>query len=345
MNIRTLASPFLLLLLLEGCLDITTTTRLHLDGSLTRSVFLEGDLSDIQLGSRLLAIDSTWAKVTDTTASGNQRVTATREFKSSEEATRALSGIPTKKIGIALNVEKRFRWFTTTYRYEETWRKLNPFDRVPMSNYLSKREIEMFLAAKSGKDSTDTPGDQLAKKAAEERANEWTRRNAFEEYFNRILDGAKAVNDPSLPVDTIRAAKDRIYKRISELMDSDKMKNDDSVCQVFAAELANPNIKRAFQASAGALAQIKETMEFLLESGRPRYSVSAVVPGLITSTNAQTIEGNKVSWRDFGETFVYFADYTMWVESTVANWWAIVGTGVVIVGIGVVMVIGLVRRK
>jgi hypothetical protein len=344
MNTRILFTSLILALLLQGCLDITTTTKLHPDGSLTRTVLLEGDHHDIELGSRLLAIDSTWARVIDTAGNRDLRITATREFTSSEEATGALAGVPLKKIGITVNVEKRFRWFMTNYRYQETWKKLTPFDRVPMSSYLSKREIEMFLAAKGGDDSTDTPGDKLAKKAAEERVTEWMKRNAFEDYFSRILDGAKAVNDPSLPVDSIRAAKDRIYARLSG-MDSDKWKNDDSVRQVFSAELKSPIIGRVFQVSAPSLQQFKDAMQFLEDAGRPKYTMSVIVPGLITNTNAETVEGNKVSWANFKDTAVWVADYTMWVESSVANWWAIVGTGAVVIGIGVVMVIGLVRKK
>jgi hypothetical protein len=283
--------------------------------------------------------------MTDTAANRKPGLRATREFRSYEEANRALAGVPLKKIGISLTLDKRFRWFTTIYRYEETWKRIYTFDRVPLSNYLSKWDLEMFRSGMGKKDSARTQGDKRAMEAAAERGAEWGRRNSFEEYFSRVVDGVKMVNDPSLPVDSLLHAKERIFLRVSRLLDSRKWMTGDSMQMGFEAELKNPAIRRAFDANASSLTEFKDILKFVEEADSPQYKVNAVVPGLITDTNAGTVEGNKVRWENFKDGALYFGNYTMWVESRVVNWWIIVGTGLVVFAIGFMMVLGLVRNR
>ena len=338
-------APLLLASLIQGCLDINTTTRVHPDGSLTRSVEISGDSSEVALGCRLMGIDSSWAQMTDTAANHKPALTATKQFRSYEEANKTLAGVPLKKIDIVLKLEKRFRWFTTIYRYEETWKRVYTFDHVPLSNYLSTWEIDMFRSRMGRQDSIKTPGDKQAMEAAAKRAEKWVVRNFFEEYFSRVVDGVEMLNDPSLPVDSVLHAKPGIFAQAEELFEGDKWMANDSVQLVFVRELKNPAIRKAFEVNAASLAEFKKFIKFVQDAGSPEYKVNAVVPGLITDTNAGSVEGNKVRWVNFKEPVLYAEDYTMWVESRVVNWWMIMGTGLVVIAIGLMMVLGLVRNR
>lgn len=347
MKTKTLIAftPLIFCALIQGCLDVEITTRVHPDGSLTRTVEISGDSSETVLGCRLMGVDSTWVQRTDTNANQKTRLVATKEFRSDNEANGALAGVPLKRAGILLKLEKHFRWFTTSYRYEETWKKIYPFDHVPMSNYLSKWDLEMLRVGSEKKDTTSTEGDKRAIKDAMQRATEWVRRNTFEEYVSRVIEGVKMLNDPSLPVDSVTHAKSRIFARVGEFFESKKTLVIDSIRLGFVDELKNRTILKAMDANAGSLKEFEDILAFLEEVDGPQYKANVIVPGLITDTNAGTVEGNKVRWENFKDFALYFGDYTMWVESRVINWWIIVGTGLVVFAIGFMMVIGLVRNR
>jgi hypothetical protein len=347
MKTRTLLAfaPLVLGALIQGCLDVEITTKVRTDGSLTRTVEISGDSSETVLGCRLMGVDSTWVQRIDTNANKKTRLVATKEFRSDNEATRALMGVPLKRPSIVLKLERHFRWFTTSYRYEETWKKIYPFDHVPMNNYLSKWDLEMLRVGSEKKDSTSTEGDKRAIKDAIQRATEWVRRNTFEEYVSRVIEGVKMINDPSLPADSVTHAKSRIFSRVGGFFDSHKTMVDDSIRLGFVAELKNTAILKAIDTNAASLKEFEDILKFVEEVDGPQYKANVIVPGLITDTNAGTVEGNKVRWENFKDFALYFGDYTMWVESRVVNWWIIVGTGLVVVAIGFMMVLGLVRNR
>jgi hypothetical protein len=346
MNIRwlTAGTAICLTLLLTGCLEVETSTTVHRDGSLARTVVLSSDSSGLVMGSRLFGIDSSWTLTRDTASSSRHSLTARREFANADEANAVLRGIPFQKLDIVLSLQKHFRWFVTTYRYVETWKRINPFNKVPLSDYLSRQEIELLRAGKLEDDSTSTPGDKLAHKEVGKRADEWLQRNAFEEYFQILLEGVRALGDPSLLPDSVSAARKRIYAEVGDSFAPHGGPVDTAVERKIAALLKNPAVLRAFRKEDSSLAQYNRASAFFLDAETPSYTVSAVMPGLITNTNATSVEGSRVGWKDF-LTVTYFDDAEMWVESSAVNWWAIVATGLLLIGIGTVMVIGLIRHR
>ncbi len=66
------------------------------------------------------------------------------------------------------------------------------------------------------------------------------------------------------------------------------------------------------------------------------------MPGIIVETNAQSIEGNVVEFKNFLEV-AYFRDHEMVVVSRAINWWAVIVTAVLIVLGAVLLVVG--KRK
>jgi hypothetical protein len=56
------------------------------------------------------------------------------------------------------------------------------------------------------------------------------------------------------------------------------------------------------------------------------------------------VQGNTASWGDF-IGFTYIDDYTLWVESSMVNWWAIGISGALLIAIAVLTVTALIRGK
>jgi hypothetical protein len=331
---------------LSGCLEINTTTRVHPDGRLTRTVVVSGDSSDftkIRLG--MFGLDSGWTVVSDSLQREKERkLTLQREFDDAESASRALAGIPMERQGITIHLAKEFRWFTTHFRFEEIWQKGYLFEKIPISAYLSPEEIQMLRAGDlKGPDSLLTGGQKRHRADLEKRGEEWMNRNAFEEVLAAFLDGVKAVNDPRLVPDSVLAAKDRLYEAATEGF-KPPLTPSAPIIGVFPGVLKNPVVPRAVEAARPSLEKYDRAVDFMERLEVPGYGVSVVMPGIITNTNGSSVEGNTVRWKEIKDS-AFYEGYTMWAESNMVNWWAVVVTAIVLMGIGALLVAGLVHKR
>jgi hypothetical protein len=331
---------------LSGCLEIETTTRVHTDGRLTRTVIVSGDTSDFsKIRMSMFGLDSGWTVLSDSMQHEKERkLTLQREFDGAESASRALAGIPMEKQGISIRLDKRFRWFTTLYRYEETWQKGYQLDRIPISAYLSPEEIQMLRAGDlKGPDSLLTEGQKRHRADLEKRGEEWFNRNTFEEIYLAFLDGVRTVNDSRLVPDTVLAAKERLYTAVTGNF-KPPLTHSGPIIGEFAGVLKNPVVPRVLEAARPAFEKFDRAVDFMERLQVPGYASGVVMPGIITNTNGSSVEGNKVRWKDIKDN-TFYEGYTMWAESSMVNWWAVVVTALVLVAIGALLVIGLVKKR
>ncbi len=336
---------FTLAVALSGCLEIETTTRVHGDGHLTRTVVISGDSSDFtKLNKDAFGLDSGWTVISDSLSHGtNRELTLQREFADAESASQALTGIPMKRQGISFRVERSFRWFTTHYRFEEIWQREYLFHKVPISAYLSPEEIQMFRAGElKGPDSLLTEGQKRHRADLEKRSEEWVNRNSFEEVFEAFLDGVRRVNDTRLSVDSAQAGKERCYAALQGQF-TPPLTRSAPITAVLQKVLENPVVPRALEAARPELEKHDRAVEFMEHLQTPGQTVSVVMPGIITNTNGSSVEGNTVRWKDFKDN-AFYEGYTMWAESSAVNWWAVVVTAIALLAIGASLVIGLLRR-
>ena len=89
----------------------------------------------------------------------------------------------------------------------------------------------------------------------------------------------------------------------------------------------------------------KKAEEMLKEGERAdaEYTNAVVMPGLILDTNAGEVKGTTVTWKFSADQFC-LRDYDMWVESRVMNVWAVVLTGVLVLGLVGVLSQGQISR-
>ena len=340
----------ILALALSGCLEIETTTKVHPDGHLTRTVVVSGDSSDFtKIRLSMFGLDSGWAVVSDSLQHGKDRkLTLQREFDNAEAASHALAGIPLEKQGIAIRLEKKFRWFTTLYRFEEIWEKGYQFDRVPMSAYFSPEEIQMFRSGDlKGPDSLLTEGQKRHKADLDKRGEEWFDRNSFEDVFVAFLDGVRIVNDPRLSPDSVLAAKEHLFSAAradAKQHFTPPFTRFKPIVEVFTEVLKNPVVPIALDVARPQLEKHDRVIDFMEHLQVPGYATAVVMPGIITNTNGSSVEGSTVRWKEIKD-LTFYEGYTMWAESSMVNWWAVVITAIVLLAIGAMLVIGLVKRR
>ncbi len=325
----------------QGCLDIGITTHVNTDGSILRTVVIKGDSSEIYGGKIPLSLDSTWKRTIEKKDRKNVTLTATRLFEGTEEMNSSLKGTEGKTLGARVELQRRFQWFFTTFRYSETWPNFNPFRAIPITDYISPAELDYWIRHEMNKEPYSSKGDSLAMEDAGKRFEKWDDENMFADYFDAFLEGVRKLNDPSLTPAYVTGLKDKLFEQSEKYF---RTKNMDTLTVIFGRVLKSRNVKKAIALNMEAFQRLNEKRAFLEEITANTYLNNVVMPGLITGTNAPTLEGNKASWKDYVK-FAYFEDVDMWVESRVINWWAIILTGVVIVALVVLFLAAILRRR
>ncbi len=335
------AAAVIVCLVISGCLDVTTTTTVNTDGSLTKKIVFSGDSSALVADAARLSIDSTWEWKWEKGESRSVKATVTRTFPDDEALTAAMPGRKGETFGVRAKLTKRFRWFFTSYRYDETWLRFNPFDTIPITDYLGSWELAQFYQHEVEKKPYATKGDSLAQESAGPRFEEWEARNLFDSYFRAFLDGVAKIQSRSLTVAGVKSQEDTLYKVAGKWL---KMNNIDTVASLFRRVLKNPVVPKAIAANEGAFTAMKSRMRFVNDVMGEKWEGRIVLPGLLTSTNAPGIEGSTAIWADFPH-FAYIDDFDLWAESRVTNWWAIILTGILVAGIVGFYLFASLRRR
>jgi hypothetical protein len=344
MYIRLLAVT--LAVLVSGCLEIKTTTTVNPDGTFVRELVFKGDSAEVVREYPLFRTDSTWTVVTRKARDTSWISTMTKVFRDKETLAEELKGESGHSLAIRIAFDSRFLWFTTEYAYSETLLCYNQIKAVPLSQYLTPAEVEFWIQHEKGEGKNEfrSQEDSLAYERIEKVGPEWDARNKFEAFFAIFLRGVERLNNPGLTPATVIAAKESLYVHCAQTLRL-SAGNVDTLQTGVERVLGTRLVRQAFEACSQEIRELERKMEFQEQlMGAPYTEANIVMPGLITSTNAESIEGNRLGWKGFMPK-CYVADFTMWAHSRVVNWWAVVLTGVMVILLTALLVVGAVRRK
>jgi hypothetical protein len=333
-------SLVLIPVLLAGCLEIETTTTVNRDGSLQRSLTIQGDSTSIYSGHYTVPIDATWSQEIRKIEEKKYKLTAVKDFADVEEINKELAGVRGKTLEATVSIEEGFQWFTTTITYRETVRRFNSVDELPITDFISQSEIDRAIEHEILKHPYETAGDSLSLDDASDRFEEWMERNIFAAYFRIFLEGVRELNDETLTVNYVKSLEDSLFTVFSKIDE----KRSHVQRKAFEDILKLPAVDEVYQLQEEEFRQLHEALEFVDEVSKNTYRSSVIMPGLILNTNASSLEGNRAIWRDY-MAIVYFQDFELWITSQVINWWAVVVTASVVLGGLVVLVLAAVRRK
>lgn len=341
----TLTLCLLSFLLLSGCLDITSTSKVNSDGSIVRTITFTGDSAGVFSGNFPVKLDSTWSKSYEKTKVKERQytLTASRTFRDVEEMNRALGGTFGWTLQYRFEFDKTFQWFFTAYRYRETNIPFAQYTSIPITEFLSRMEIDLLVQDTLGDPTKHlfSRGDSLSMESLFFRVQEWEWRNRFEPVFSVFLEGVRTLNNPSLTTGMIEPLKDSLYKKSAKVIEGG---NIDSLRVIFRTVLRNPLVEKAWQANMPAIEEVKRRFAFENKTNSHKYVTNVVMPGLITGSNAGKIEGNMATWHDFKER-AHHLEYTMWVESRQVNWWAVIVALVVVVSLMTMLIFSALRRR
>jgi hypothetical protein len=301
-----------------------TITKIKSDGSCERTVFVKS-VSDTS-SSFPVPTDKSWEirLESDTEKVHSEKVyVASKRFDDVNQMKNEYKR--PSKVGVDVKFEKKFRWFYTYFHYQETYKSYFPFKKIALDSFLTKEEYARY-------EKEDTS------KALKERLDEFIMRNSFEEFYGQLIDSVKSLNDPLLPVNVFLAKKDDFINRRVDFF-KDKKDNIEDQEKILGLKFRD-KLERQID---GIKKSLTSKYEFM-SGADGKYINEVVIPGIILNTNANTIEGNKVSWK-FDENKFCYTDYIMVVESRIANLWATYATGGVLIVIVALLMLPRLKRK
>ena len=336
----------------SSCREVTTTTRIFPDGTCERIIEAKGDSAEIADPALALPYDRAWTLRADEfdrarpleTVSGDSSWTISRKLKDDNEieykarrrfpdaaAMEAMlqkSGRDSLRLDYRFRVQRRFRWFSTVYRYSETVLPINPFLHVPISDYLSEEEIRLYS---SDEDTMDL----------DDKVDAWGEAAVFEEFYTMLRKRVDHHPISGLSVGLLEQKKESLRNALDW---SDIEGVDNEAVMEACRRVLDLTGTEAFEAVFSEILEIiRQKIDFLLGIVLTDFVFKAEMPGLIIGTNASAIEGNRAIWGLEGTPFL-FRPFEMRVESRRLNGWALWVSGAFLVIIIVTMAGVLLKR-
>lgn len=337
-----------LMLLITACgVKYTITTKIFPDGSCLRVMTARLDSSNYHGNPFFIPIDSTWEQTVrmeqDTVKDDTYAVvTVQKKYSSVEEMNREfynrdeISDTPK----LTMRLTKKFQWFYTKFKYEETYIQQFPFRNFPLSNYYTQEEIEAYIYEDPVADSLFFLGkDSLEQKRIHEeldkKGEEFVADNIFEEFFLNLQKSSKKVSISFFRDQDLDELKSDMKKELRPYLVKHIEGDADTTALQILSRLDNYYGTKAFSELYST-----DTTTFTMFNKKLEVDVSAnyiddyehtiTLPGILLNTNATQLVDGRPDWQFEASMFV-FCDYTMWAESKKTNKWAFVVTIVLII--------------
>jgi hypothetical protein len=346
-----------IVMLTNGCEDITTTMEIFPDGSCRRTIVVKSDSNDIFNDTFFVpkdpswTVDEKWEIISKEKAFGGNKqfvYTAKKFFPGVSELNDEWSQKQgdSYKAKIDITLEKRFVWFFTYFSYREIYRDFFPFRRLPLEEYFSPEElkiVELYLADED-KAEEIYPEDLLEK--VWKKFDTWATRAIFEEFYLILLEGAKKLNSPDLKPELIVSQKEALFNECRDIDIFEFEKGSiTKVLKKCAEVLQTPDIMKIREQNKNAFSQYEGKLQALDNLTGDEFTNKVMMPGLITDTNAGTVKGRKVTWK-FSMGNFFLTDYEMWVTSRRVNWWVVgIAAFLLILVIAALIAGTVIRRK
>jgi len=226
---------------------------------------------------------------------------------------------------------KKTGWFYTKYSFKTVYHQYKYKMPVSIDEYLNKEEqilwsqggLEKYHSYSGGEMSEylNTIGDKYL---------EWIFRN----FFEISLETIKKYSDKY----DLEGQKDEIYKKVKELVKEAIDVNPEKVCEGLDIHFKTTYFSILYNNNSELLNQEFEGATSVAGLLLDEISYELVIPGKLLHANAPIIESGTLKWKVDGFRLL-FDDCTLTAEYRVANRWAFLLTGLLVLVAGGGMVI------
>lgn len=227
-------------------------------------------------------------------------------------------------------------WFYTRYTFTTLYRKIAYEVPVPIENYLTRDEQKLWT--QGGWDQyTTLNGVELNDllSGIESKYMQWYNRNLFEITLSIVK---KKIEGHEIP----DADKDKLFERI-ESMDKEEDIHPALLSSILDTFYGTTYFSGLYKANKEDMEQEFDKATSVINQIAVVCSYELEVPGGILHSNATMIKDNQLIWKVDGIRLM-FDDYALQAEYRMANTWAFVLTGLLII-IAVGCLILLMRQR
>ncbi len=188
LSLKRLLAIAILALVLPGCLDIYFTTDVHQNGSITKTVVLEGDSTEILSFYLPFINDESWTHEWIKGDDDKYKLALSKTFKSAKKAAKELNppdSLP--QIRFEPELKRKFRWFFTYIDYKDILLATNPFQKVDWRDYLTDDEIALINMDDDQREASPLYSES-AYDSTETRFENYLLTSGFEEFFQLCIN-------------------------------------------------------------------------------------------------------------------------------------------------------------
>lgn len=231
-----------------------------------------------------------------------------------------------KDLKVKHQLDKKFGWFYTYYKYTETYPKIETPVEVPITDYLTNVEIMYWftgqpdiLKGMNGIEARDYLG------RLEDKYNQWFASNAWKAEFKILLANYKLIKKPPVNYEVFSGLRDSIF--------NSKVKNypDFKMEQILRDFFKSDVYSDLWKTENSPMKQFEEefyskAMQYLENS----FNYKLIMPGTITNPGNAVVRGDTLTWN-LTAYRMFPADYVIQAESRKANVWTFLLTGLILI--------------
>lgn len=296
--------------------DVAMETTVHEDGSLDKTITIEGDSTNITHNFMGISESTGW-QLQVTKKDSAEKVDAkkfvlsfSKHFQSSEEANQELASTNDTLFRVTSTFEKKFRWFYTYLYYSDTYHAINRLS-LATEEYFTEEDYA-FIDRLPAEGSSISKADSLYLDRLNEKIFDfYGSRALFEMYYSR-LEGLLKKENKTPWLDTLKNHKETMYTKLME---------NDGAMNLLEIEGMSKLPLTANQLSQ-LEAEIETRVDFFSVAANGKYQHAINLPGSIVNTNADSVAGNSLYWRPSTTKFL-LKDYMLYGESRRLNLWTV----------------------
>ncbi len=320
----------------------TIETIVNSDGSIRRTIVLkEADSASARNNVFGITEDNGWivTSARSVERSDKHEISFTKSFESVQAANDELNDTTNQStFHIRSDLQEKFRWFYTYYRYSDTYASLNRLKYAKQEDYFTPEDYA-FINRLPAEGKPMTKADSFfLEKLGDRIYDDFAARGFYEESFEAMLKALEKNNIAQVWRDSVVARKESYFQ---ELL-AEKHENFDDYSPLFRQIEGFPGDNAAIlEAYREMVKDFGHRSNFMSEAVNMKLVHVIELPGKVLHTNADSVHDNRAYWAPPAMRYM-LSDYTMFAESRSLNTWTIVLSGVIVI---ITLALYVVRRK
>jgi len=230
------------------------------------------------------------------------------------------------------SLAKKFRWFYTYYSFKAVYKKLQYEVPVPIENYLTKEE-QIFWTQEGG-----NMGNHRILSGYEMKTTDYLDKinnNFFQWYFHNCWEiSFEAIKKLAVGYDLAKD-KEKLYETEFSADGATLEKEGyyitpEIVCNSMDNFYKTTYFSQLYKNNEETLDKEFETISTIIDKTGVAISYELVISGKVIKTNTPLVNSDTLTWKVDGMRLL-FDDYTLSAEYRIANKWAFLLSGLIII--------------